>query len=601
MCTTGATNLDSVSTTDLAERVRIARSLARNLAGAIIDHRCGVCGRLDTDHVGNSSVGCTNANEIGEDALRHSLALELESADLLTAKVRGYDGLQQEMLEVTQRCSKAQLDLVQLTADYKEQISGMKEQVVKLKSSHREQMVKLEADYQSFRSKSEQVVDRLRLSEAKVDELETERSEVAKDVSQLWMELARGELSDDVMKRLLEDRHNIEIDDEILSFFHPRAPLIDTPTKVRPCPADADAGSAGNPPNPGGSGPAGGSSGSGPGAGIAPAPAPLGNPTAGADGPTGTSPATGQAYAEGGAPNGEIVGKSAKTIKVFFTRNDVAHQHVQKESSLLNEVGLIYPSSNLATLISIFISHCDPSTKDLAISVRDHVSSPFTDITGFLSAFRDARYPTFIDDCKLAYNELKQSQKESAVQFYYRFDYLLRAMSRNVEDYWDDFLKKIAYQKVRESVRLFPKTGRTVRDMATHCCLLENELGLRKLSYRNDAKFGFSAVNESDNNNNGGGKGKGKGNNDGGGKSSARRGRSKSRDKGSKGVFDTLGVWGIPKTSCFHCFDGDHSAKDGPCNGKPCMFCSKTGHQSIRCEKAPKTQEEFKKATKKSD
>ena len=588
--------MESITTTELAERVRVARATARNLVGACIDHRCGVCGRFDTDHVGNSSVGCTDANEIGEEALRQSLGMELESTNGLIAKVRGYDGLQQDTMEVTQRCAKAEMDLVRLTAEYKEQTADMKEQIARLQSAHKEQVVKLQTDYQSFKVRSEAVGERLTLSEAKVDELEAENDQIANNVSQLWVELARSEISDDVMKRLMMDKYDIDIDDETFTFFTPRAPLINTPPRPTVNPA--------NPANPAGpanpADPAGGLPGIAPGAGIAPAPAPLGDPTAGANGANGISPATGQIYAEGGAPNGDIVGKSAKTIKVYFTRNDVAHQHVQKESSLLNEVGLIYPSSNLATLISIFISHCDPSTKDLAISVRDSISSPFENITDFLTAFRQARYPTFIDDCKLAYNELKQSQKESAVQFYYRFDYLLRAMSRNVEDYWDDFLKKIAYQKVREAVRLFPKTGRTIRDMATHCCLLENELGLRKLSYRSDAKFGISAVNGGDNGNNSG-KGKGKGNGEGGGKSSTRQGRSKSRDKGSKsGVFDTLGVWGIPKTSCFHCFEA-HPAKDGPCQGTPCLFCKQVGHQSIRCEKAPKSQEEFKKAVKKSD
>ena len=585
--------MESLTTTELAERVRVSRETARNLVGACIDHRCGVCGRFDTDHVGNSSVGCTDANEIGEEALRHSLRLELESTDGLIAKVRGYDGLQHDTIEVTQRCAKAEMDLVRLTAEYKEQMADVKERFAKLQSEHKEQIVKLQTDYQTFKVRAETVCEKLTLSEAKVDELETENGQIASDVSQLWMELARSELSDDAMKRLMMNKYDIEIDDETLSFFTPRAPLIGTPDRSPADPARRiDPADPANPADP--------ASSASPGAGITSATGVLGNPTAGANGTTGVSPATGQAYAEGGAPDGEIVGKSAKTIKVYFTRNDVAHQHVQKESSLLNEVGLIYPSSNLATLISIFISHCDPSTKDLAISVRDSISSPFADITSFLAAFRQARYPTFIDDCKLAYNELKQSQKESAIQFYYRFDYLLRAMSRNVEDYWDDFLKKIAYQKVRESVRLFPKTGRTVRDMATHCCLLENELGLRKYSYRNDAKFGVSAVNGGDNNNNGGGKGKGKGNGDGGGKST-RQGRSKSRDRGSKsGVFDTLGVWGIPKNSCFHCFDV-HQAKDGPCQGLPCLFCKQTGHQSIRCDKAPKTQEEFKKFVKKSD
>ena len=229
-----------------------------------------------------------------------------------------------------------------------------------------------------------------------------------------------GETSEAVLKRLLKDKH-VDVDDNVFAFLSaPRAPVIETPTKpstpgagTTAAGATAGATSAGATAA-GTTSPAGGGV-TGPTAHLAPATAPLGTP-AGATGNSGTSPATGQVYAAGGAPNGDFIGKSVKTIKVVFNKNDVAHQHVQKESSLLNEVGLIYPSSNLATLISIFIAHCDPATKGIAISVRDTVSQLFADMNEFLAAFRDARYPTFHDDCKLAYNELKQSPKESAVQ-----------------------------------------------------------------------------------------------------------------------------------------------------------------------------------------
>ena len=583
---------------DLAERVRTARSTLRNLVGAAIDHRCGICGRLDTDHVGNSSVGCTDTNEIGDDALRHSLHLELESVDALITKVRNYDGLQLDLSDVRQRLAKSEMDFVTISAEYKETKSNLEKHIALLQVNQKEQLIKLQSDHQAFKVRSEAVGERLTKSEARVVELEEENIEIANEVSQLWAELITGETSEAVLKRLLKDKHDVDVKDDVFVFLsQPRAPNIDTPTKPSTPGAGASAaGAAAGATFAGTTFPAGGG-GIGPTAHLAPATAPLGDPGAGSTGDSGTSPATGQVYAAGGAPNGDFIGKSVKTIKVVFNKNDVAHHHVQKESSLLNEVGLIYPSSNLATLISIFIAHCDPQTKGIAISVRDTVTQPFADMNEFLAAFREARYPTFHDDCKLAYNELKQSTKESAVQFYYRFEYLLKAMSRNVEDYWDDFLKKLAYPKVREAVRVFPKTGKSVRDMASHCCLLENELGLRKLSYQRDAKYGVSAVNSGDDSNddNNRGRSKGKGN---GGKG---KGRSKSRGKGAKtGVFDLLGIYGIDKKSCFHCFDS-HNAKDGPCSKNPCLFCGQMGHQSIRCDKAPKTQAEFKKALKKDD
>ena len=124
---------------DLAERVRTARSTLRNLVGAAIDHRCGICGRLDTDHVGNSSVGCTDTNEIGDDALRHSLHLELESVDALITKVRNYDGLQLDLSDVRQRLAKSEMDFVTISAEYKETKSNLEKHIALLQVNQKEQ------------------------------------------------------------------------------------------------------------------------------------------------------------------------------------------------------------------------------------------------------------------------------------------------------------------------------------------------------------------------------------------------------------------------------------------------------------------------------
>ena len=185
-------------------------------------------------------------------------------------------------------------------------------------------------------------------------------------------------------------------------------------------------------------------------------------------------------------------------------------------------------------------------------------------------------------------------------------------MSRNVEDYRHDFLSKLSSSKVRDSVNSFPRDGKSVRQLAGDCSQLENNFGLANVGFRrtdgrSESKYDVMAVNDdSDNNNKGGrggrgGRGGGRGGRGGGRGSSStqgRDGRSSSRSREAKtGVFDILGTWGLPKTSCFHCFQ-DHAARDGPCSDTPCLFCGKKGHQSIRCNDAPKTQEAFKKATK---
>ncbi len=115
MATTGA---ESISTKDLKVHVRDARDQLRNLTGAAIDHRCCIC-------LGNSSTGCTDANELDEEQYCKSLKLVNDSATWVHDRVRGYDRLQEkasnlqdELLEVNKRIAKVDLDLLKLQADY---------------------------------------------------------------------------------------------------------------------------------------------------------------------------------------------------------------------------------------------------------------------------------------------------------------------------------------------------------------------------------------------------------------------------------------------------------------------------------------------------
>ena len=551
----GSTDRSSVERTlaELEGDARNARASLRNLAGAAVGSICGICRRLDTDHIGNTVTGCSNTSQLPDDGYRQNLNLVIESAfdtvNRLKSMVRTTDQLSAMHAQID--------DLNQRINQANERYSDLKDECSSL------------------------ITD---------DVLQNRITKVQEGVTQEWCDFVEGKISKDLLLRNLEDKFDIVINDDIIANFPSRAthpPIIATPTTTPTLPlVGTGTGTA--------TGTATGTgTGTGTAAGAGAASGPLGPPIA--------APAliASCSYATGGAPSGDIIGKSAKTITVRFSKNDFAHIHIQKESSLLNEVDLIYPNSTLATTISVFISHCDAATKDIAISVRDAATVPFGSINDYLTAFRLARYPTFHDDCRLAFNELKQTQNESAIQFYFRFEYLLKVMSRNVEDYRDDFFRKLVHNRVRDAVRLFPKEGKSIRDLAGHATMVENELGLRRTVYGKDKNVSSCDVNEVKKGGKKGGKGGGKGGkggNSGGSGSNGQRGRSQSRNR--SGVFDQLGEWGLAKNACFHCFDESHSAKDGPCAESACVFCAKTGHQSIRCDKAPKTKEEFRKIVK---
>ena len=65
------------------------------------------------------------------------------------------------------------------------------------------------------------------------------------------------------------------------------------------------------------------------------------------------SAAIGPAAAGLDIPDGDKVGKSAKSILVQFKQRDAAVQHLQKESTILSEINLLYGMSSVVTKISI--------------------------------------------------------------------------------------------------------------------------------------------------------------------------------------------------------------------------------------------------------
>ena len=82
--------------------------------------------------------------------------------------------------------------------------------------------------------------------------------------------------------------------------------------------------------------------------------------------PAAISAAIGPAAAGSDIPDGDKVGKSAKSILVQFKQRDAAVQHLQKESTILSEINLLYGMSSVVTKISIIIKHCDTEVRGIA-------------------------------------------------------------------------------------------------------------------------------------------------------------------------------------------------------------------------------------------
>ena len=292
--------------------------------------------------------------------------------------------------------------------------------------------------------------------------------------------------------------------------------------------------------------------------------------------------------ASGGEADGDKVGKSTKTIKVEFKFDDSAIQHLQKEQSLLNEMDLLYPDVNTKTKISMVISHCDVQVKGIAMTVRDASSNSFSSVDGFLGAFRNERYPNFHSECRLAFKDMRQVAPESAMQFFFKFVYLLRAMKRNIEEYHDDFLDKLLYPEVVKYVRFQPRSGRTLQFLAMHCNEVESELGCRKsgaVSQTFAQEDGRSDV-----------------------LAASFRHVQKDSDTarqcgyGYRGTdrvpsaFARADIWELQAGTCWHCFSAHPLSENDECHQKPCLFCKRTGHKSFYCFDAPATKDEFQTA-----
>ena len=80
---------------------------------------------------------------------------------------------------------------------------------------------------------------------------------------------------------------------------------------------------------------------------------------------------------------------------------------------VLSKINLLYGMSSVVTKISIITKHCDTEVRPIAETVFQS-NSPYRTVQSFLDDFRQNRFPSFHDDCRLAFNDMKQHPKETA-------------------------------------------------------------------------------------------------------------------------------------------------------------------------------------------
>ena len=587
-------SLSGLPLSELKEQSIKVRNELIAILGSGVDLRCGICFNLASEHVGGVVTGCM-VGEIDEDAHRSSLIRQIEDGRLALSNLRKSMSFSADLAAImasSQRVSddrdKIRIILDTTVSDLKVasgQVTALTAEVASLHTAR-------DADASEIDSlKRERGGLEARLDdvdkEAKVVILEHEQA--LKMLCNYWCEFIAGKWGDAFLRRKLQEDFDITISPTLF----PPSGSIATPS-TSPWTSPGSSGSAAAP-----TGPAATSTPSLPGptaaairpaAGAAIAPSAAGgffshSSTAAAAAAIAAAASTSLSSPDDA--EGDFVAKSAKEIKIVFKTRDTAPQHLSKESAILDEIKLLYGKCNTATKIAIVVKHCDDSVRNFAQAVWESGAPSFATVQDFLVAFRRERFPLFIDDCRVAYSELRQQPRETGVQFYFRFDYLVRAMNRNPHDYWDDYMRKLCHPAVYEKVRYDSKDGKSLHDLAKHVNEVENEMGVRaSAAWR--AEHGGVNVNETK------AKGKGKG----------KKGKSRDKDGSEAGAGRQKGpklsnkektdLWGLPARVCWHCFQ-EHGTTDKPCKGAPCLFCSGTNHASIRCHFSPATKEAFQK------
>ena len=592
-----------------------------DLVGSALTYRCTRCHKLATDHVGGDVIGCTDT-ALNDTDFKESLERQCRSQDLLLACLTQY---------------RHSITDVQVLRDENAALND------KLKS--------VQAEKDDLDTTNDSLVDENKALQVKQDG-------VVNSVCFYWQNYVSGRYDPTRLCQALEDEFNFKISPSIFPPGNIQTPASTTSTAATaptstgtgtPAPAQPTVLFPGTPlqpsssvaqslpaavqpifqggsvvvPPPGGAAasvsPAGGV--------LAPSVAatggvgtPASSTASGVAGVSSSAAATAPAAPVAGAADvadGKLIGKSTKAINVVFQQDDTAIGHLQKELSILNEITLLFPSANTATRISIVVSHCAKEVKPIAMTVRDgHRKGTFATVDDFLSAFRLERFPSFANECRIAYGKMQQRFKESSMQFYFRFVYLLNAMKRDPEEYLDDYIKKLCFPKVVEQVR-FRKHGKTLAAVAQLCNDVENELGVRDkaknwgdddddscdvLQLTSGSNRGGRGGNASRGRGGRGGRGGQRGGRGGrGGQRGGQRGSSSTQDRSLQDHFNRLDVWGVAQDMCWNCFEknDDMNEHKKTCSKTPCVFCQTKGHRSVYCSKAPVSKEDFETALKK--
>ena len=570
---------DSGSVKSLAEwqsdfNVKAASVL--DLIGSAVTYRCSVCRKLSSHHTGGDVAGCTDS-PLDDDELALSLQLQVRALTQLMSQL----SISHDLVDANKSLKDENSALKIENADSKLELADTKRECNEAKQ-----------ELADVTAEKDLLATELASDKNTLSDLETTLDNCVDRCCYLWRGYIAGKFDAQTVKNRFDAAFNYDLSLDSIP------PVAGTPPGA----------AIGGPVTPGAGISGAGVSGAvntGPvvnpfAGGIPATPSPAGVPAPAAFTPafSGGAAAAATGSTVGDAADGNMVGKSAKSIKVEFKHQDSPIQHLQKEQSLIDEIELLFPQANVQTQISITISHCDKEVRQIAMAVKSGKNGAFLTVAEFLTAFRMERYPSFHEDCRRAFTDMRQRFSESAMQFYFRFSYLLNAMGRNKEDYVDEFLKKLLFPQVVAHVKYWPRAGRTLQMLAQHCSDIESEMGIRKKhkKWGNDDvgtdELDICAVNSPSR---GRGQSRGRGSRRGRG---GRGGRGGSRSSNSS--FARIDAWGLGEFVCWHCFQQHSKDEREKCLKSSCLFCKapSSSHRSAFCPSAPSTKEQFQAAVK---
>ena len=624
-----AERFSGLSTRELREANQEASRRLATLVpvGISSEYRCGICFKLQSAHIGNTVTNCLD-RELDDGMLRESLIdqiLALEGVIDKLSSVSGDNPMWGTVLsDYVQNRQKMEVSLAAERERVSQVEANANERVSQIEASTRDRISQIENREQSrvstlegslAEAREEARVANVQLAESSLETVSMKAgfdslNDELKKIMKFWVDWATGRLNTEMFVEYMEG-FGYKLPDLLTPSptsahfsppHHPDPHISDviTPSRERstgtPPPSPSPPPSSSPPPStlihhfPTGSTTTNTSSSTTTTTVTASGTGTIVSPVASSSFPPPPSSSfaaiMGMAAYQGIADD-DKVGKSMKSILVFFESKDDAFTHLSKEVDILDKIGLFYSSCTVATHVAIVAAHCK---EDVASMVRSITHKTYPDIYAFLEAFRLTRFPNFHSNCLAHFAKMKQKANESCMQFYFRFSYVTQAMRRVPDEYLSDFLDKLLSSQVRETVSLAYHAnqigGRTLLSIATHADQVEEQLKMTS-GKRNVSATGAKPKDSKSE----------------GGHNSGKGAPPKARVMGSdaRANLAKQELWGLPKGTCWSCLES-HNFKDRSCNRKPCVFCLKSGHQSIRCLDAPKDRnlfDEWKKRGKK--